>query len=68
MAELIVMKPKLFLQVIVFVSIMLDDASSTLLQDKVFQVSQVTDYKMEWECEILLLASNNENRTFIMQY
>lgn len=46
---------------------MLDDASRTFMQDKGFQVIQVTDYKMEWECEISLLAFNNENRTFIMQ-
>lgn len=67
MAELIAVKHKLFLQIIVFVSIMLDDASSTFMRDKGFQVIQVTDYKMEWECEISLLAFNNENRTFIMQ-
>lgn len=47
MAELIAMKHKLFLQIIVIVSIMLDDASSKFLQDKGFPVIQVTYYKME---------------------
>lgn len=49
------MKPKLFLHIIVLASVMLDDASSTFIQEKGFQVIQVTDQKMGWECEISLL-------------